>query len=83
MSEHIRYRRLLDKTNTPTEQLVLKTIGAKRSEMWNDLREFLDIGYDFTAELDFHRKWMYKRVLNGSDLRDVKLLIALKKKPRA
>jgi hypothetical protein len=138
---------MLDEKTTPSEQQVLKAIGAKRSELWKDLLQFLDSGYDFTAEFEFlgekygwafryrrkgktlctlfpetdaftvlvtlgkkevrelsdslsrvnkrtrqlfeetrqyhDGKWMYKRILNGSDIRDVKFLIALKKKPRA
>ena len=62
------------------------TLGKKEvAEIRAGLFRFNETTVDlFNNAYQFHDgKWLYKRVLNKSDLKDVKSLITIKKKPKA
>ena len=51
----MRYERLLDKNNTPTNKEIIDTIGVA-SNLWILLHEFISKNYDFIKELAFFSK---------------------------
>jgi hypothetical protein len=145
MVESTRYRRMLDESIIPDDNLIAEILGKTALKRWNDIREFLTTNYDFPPELSFYGrkygwsfryrrkgktlctmfpeeksftvlvtlgrqeiekagkvlaefnndtrdlfqnahqyhdgKWLFKRIRNLSDLKDVKTLITIKKKP--
>jgi hypothetical protein len=64
---------------------VLVVFGKKEITEFSDEKSSFnkDTQYVFKNAYTYHDgKWMYKRVLNKSDLNDVKSLIAIKRKPK-
>ena len=49
------YERLLDKSNTPSEKEIQKTIG-ERSTLWQSIHQFIEEHYDFGRQLAFFSK---------------------------
>lgn len=52
--EENKYARFLDGQSKPSERRILGAIGARRSQLWRELRTFLRINYDFKPELLFY-----------------------------
>jgi hypothetical protein len=66
-----RYERLIDKDKRPTERSILTTIGIRGSKLWQRLRAFLKVNYDFKPEFIFYGNkygWCYKYTRKGKTL---------------
>ena len=64
---------------------VLVTLGKKEIELFK--QDFSGFNKDtkgvFNSAYQYHDgKWIYKRIINNSDLNDIKSLIKIKKKPK-
>lgn len=61
--KHGKYIRLLDGDRKPSERSILLTIGTRGAKLWQQLRAFLKVNYDFKPELLFGGQkygWCYK-----------------------
>jgi hypothetical protein len=54
--KNLEYARLLDGDKKPSERSILATIGTRSTKLWNHLRTFLKVNYDFKPELLFYGK---------------------------
>ena len=58
-----KYARLLDGEKKPSERSILAEIGTRGSKLWQQLRAYLKVNYDFKSELLFGGRkygWCYK-----------------------
>ena len=66
----MQYWRLLNKERRPSEEEIIKTIGA-RSSLWLEIHEFVEKNFDFSPELVFFTKkhgWAIRYRKSGKTL---------------
>lgn len=66
-----KYARLLDGEKKPSERTIHSTIGTRGTKLWQHMRTFLKVNYDFEPELIFGGKkygWCYRYRRKGKTL---------------
>ena len=71
MSHTAKYQRMLDSSARPTERNIAATLGIRATKLWNELRTFLKVNFDYIPQLMFYGRkygWCYRYRRKGKTL---------------